>query len=257
LKLIDTHVHWNVDDFSDDLPQAIARAQSAGVEKFILPGVEKATFASMMNVAERFGGICFPSIGLHPTDVRKDWREELNFVEEQLSASKNIVAIGETGIDCYWSKDFLEEQKIVFEQQMRLSVQYNLPLIIHARDSFDVIFDVLDKVKSLPLRGVFHAYSGSSEMYERILRYGDFKIGIGGVVTFKKAHLADVVAKTDLRNMVLETDAPWLAPVPHRGTRNESSYIPLIVEKIAQLKNCSPEEVAVCTTENAERLFAI
>ena len=257
MKLIDTHVHWYVSDFADDLPQAIARAQAVGVCKFILPGVDKSTFAPMMNVAEQFPNICFPCIGLHPTDVKKDWRNELAFVEQQLATSKTFVAIGETGIDCYWSKEFLEEQKIVFEQQMRWSVQYNLPLVIHARDSFDVIFDVLDKVKTLPLRGVFHAYSGSLEMYKRIMRYGDFKIGVGGVVTFKKAHLADVVAKIDLHNIVLETDAPWLSPTPHRGTRNESSYIPLIVEKIAELKNCSPEKIAARTTENAENLFSI
>jgi TatD DNase family protein len=255
VKLIDTHVHWYVDDFKTDLAEAIDRAQATGVEKFILPAVDAATHAPMMATAARFAGVCFPCAGLHPTEVKEHWRDELDFVAQQLTHATTFAAIGETGIDLYHSKTFVAEQKIVFEQQLRWSVTHNLPVIIHARNSFDVIFDVLDKVKSLPLRGVFHAYSGSMELVERISRYGDFKIGVGGVVTFKNAGLANVVENLDLRHIVLETDSPWLAPVPYRGQRNESSYIPFIVQKIAALKNCTEEEVAERTTENAEQLF--
>jgi TatD DNase family protein len=257
VKFIDTHVHWYVDDFKDNLPELIEKARSAGVEKFVLPAVDKATHIPMMKTAEQFPGVCFPCVGLHPTDVKNNWREELNFVEEELSRPHAFVGIGETGIDLYWSKEFVEEQKIVFEQQLRWSAAYGLPVVVHARDSFEVIFEVLDKVRSLPLRGVFHAYSGSLELFERIGRYGDFKIGVGGVVTFKNAHLAKVVEKLDLSHLVLETDAPWLAPVPHRGQRNESAYIPLIAQKIADIKHCTIEEVAAITTKNAEALFSI
>jgi TatD DNase family protein len=256
MRLIDTHIHWYVEDFRDDLSAAVARAQAAGVAQFVLPAVDRSTHAPLMQVAHAFAGVCFPCTGLHPTEVKANWREELAFVEQQLADHAGaFVAIGETGIDCYWSKEFVEAQKIVFEQQLRWSVRYNLPVIVHARDAFEVIFEVLEKVKPLPLRGVFHAYSGSLEQFERIGRYGDFKIGVGGVVTFKKALLAQVVEGLDLRHIVLETDAPWLAPVPFRGKRNESGYIPLIAEKVAEIKRCPVEEVAAVTTANAENLF--
>jgi TatD DNase family protein len=258
VNFIDTHVHWYVDDFKNDLTDAITRAQAAGVEKFILPAVGKSTHEPMMKTAARFVGSCFPCIGLHPTEVKENWCEELDFVAQQLAASaKTFAGIGETGIDLYHSKEFIDGQKIVFEQQLRWSAAYDLPVVIHARDAFDAVFEVLEKVKSLPLRGVFHAYSGNAEIFQRISRYGDFKIGVGGVVTFKNAELARVVEHLDLRHVVLETDAPWLSPVPYRGQRNESSYIPLIAEKIATLKNCPVEEVAAVTTANAVALFRI
>jgi TatD DNase family protein len=254
--IIDTHVHLYVDDFASDLPDVIARAQAVGVQKFIIPGVDRASFGPMMDVVNRYPCICFPAIGLHPTDVFKNWEEELAFMEEQLQ-KQHVVAIGETGIDAYHSKEFIPEQRLAFEAQLRLSVNYNLPLIIHARDSFDELFAVLDKVKGLPLRGVFHAFSGSIETYSHIQKYGDFKIGIGGVVTFKNAGLANVVKNSDLSNIILETDAPWLSPVPFRGQRNESSHLSYIVAKVAELKNCTKEEVEAVTTHNAEQLFNI
>ncbi|MDR3132872.1 MAG: TatD family hydrolase [Prevotellaceae bacterium] len=256
MKFIDTHIHWYVEDFKEDLAAAIARAQAAGVKKFILPAVHKATHAPMMETAARFAGSCFPCIGLHPTEVNSHWREELDFIAQQLSGNATtFVGIGETGLDLHYGDTFIVEQKIVFEQQLRWAAAYNLPVVIHAREAFEEIFDVLEKVKPLPLRGVFHAYSGNMDVVERIKRYGDFKIGVGGVVTFKNAELARVVEKLDLCRIVLETDAPWLSPVPYRGQRNESSYIPLIAEKIAALKNCPLEEVAAITTANAEQLF--
>ncbi len=254
--IIDTHVHLYAGDFAADLPEVIARAQQAGVQQFIIPGVDRDSFGPMMDVVRRYPGVCFPAIGLHPTDVHANWQEEINFVEEQLE-KQAFVAIGETGIDLYHSKEFINEQEQAFERQLRLSVKYNLPLIIHARDAFDVLFAVLDKVKGLPLRGVFHAFSGSTETFRRIRQYGDFKMGIGGVVTFKNAGLAGVVKNSDLQHIVLETDAPWLSPVPFRGQRNESAHLSYIVAKIAELKNCSCEEVETITTQNARQLFAL
>jgi TatD DNase family protein len=245
-----------MDDFAADLDEVMARAQAANVHKFIIPGVDKASFEPMMNVVHRYPGTCFPCVGLHPTDVRHDWQTEMKFVETQLMKQR-FTAIGETGLDLYHSKDFVAEQCLAFEKQIRFSVLYNMPLIIHVRDAFDVLFDVLDKVKGLPLRGVFHAFSGTTEIFHRIRQYGRFKIGVGGVVTFKNAELANVVKHCKLSDIILETDAPWLAPVPFRGQRNESSYLSYIVAKIAELKGCSPEDVEEAATHNTIQLFNI
>ncbi len=254
--IIDTHVHLYAGDFAADLPEVMARAQQAGVRRFIIPGVDRGSFGPMMDVVRRYPDCCFPAIGLHPTDVQTNWQEEMAFVEEQLQ-QHTFTAIGETGIDLYHSREFIREQEQAFEQQLRLSMKYNLPLIIHARDAFDVLFAVLDKVKGLPLRGVFHAFSGSTETFQRIRQYGDFKMGIGGVVTFKNAGLANVVKNSSLQDIVLETDAPWLSPVPFRGQRNESAHLSYIVAKIAELKGCSREEVETVTTQNARQLFSL
>jgi TatD DNase family protein len=245
-----------MDDFAADLDEVIARAQAANVHKFIIPGVDKASFEPMMNVVRRYPALCFPCVGLHPTDVRHDWQTEMEFVENQLK-KEGFVAVGETGLDLYHSKDFIAEQCLAFERQLRLSVQYNLPLIIHVRDAFDVLFDVLDKVKGLPLRGVFHAFSGTTAIFNRIRQYGHFKIGVGGVVTFKNAELANVVQHCELSDIILETDAPWLAPVPFRGSRNESGYLSYIVAKIAELKGCTREDVEEAATRNTIQLFNI
>ena len=254
--IIDSHVHLYADDFTADLGDVIARAQAANVHKFIIPGVDKISFAPMMEVVRRYPGLCFPCVGLHPTDVRDDWQGEIEFVEQQLK-KKEFVAVGETGLDLHHSKRFVAEQCLAFETQLRLSVQYDLPLIIHVREAFDLLFDVLDKVKGLPLRGVFHAFSGTTETVNRIRQYGHFKIGVGGVVTFKNAELANVVQHSELSDIILETDAPWLAPVPFRGQRNESSYLSYIVNKIAELKGCTTEEVEETTTCNTIQLFNI
>ncbi|MDR3235211.1 MAG: TatD family hydrolase [Prevotellaceae bacterium] len=254
--IIDSHVHLYAGDFAGDLDEVMARAQLAGVQKFIIPGVDKASFEPMMSVVRRYPDRCFPAVGLHPTDVRSDWEAEIEFVVTQLQQQK-FTAIGETGLDLHYGSEFIAEQRRAFEAQLRLSAYHRLPLIIHAREAFEPLFDVLDTVKSLPLRGVFHAYSGDAATLRRIRQYGDFKIGVGGVVTFKNAVLADVVKDCALSDMILETDAPWLAPVPFRGKRNESAYLSYIVEKIAALKNCTTQEVEDVTTRNAEQLFAI
>ena len=255
MRFIDTHAHLYAEEFASDLPETIARAQKSGVQKCILPAIDREWFVPMMQAVEKFPNVCFPCIGLHPTSVKENWKEELDFVASCLSQSKKVVAIGEIGIDGYWSKEFMAEQCLVFETQLRWSAHYNLPVIIHVRDAFNLVFDVLEKVKKLPLRGVFHAFSGSTETYERIRRYGNFKTGIGGVITFKNAGLAQTLKNIDLSAIVLETDAPWLAPIPYRGKRNESCYIPIIAQKIAEIKEKSIEEIAEITTGNAEKLF--
>jgi TatD DNase family protein len=254
--LIDTHVHLAVDDFAHDLPEVLERAQAAGVRKFIIPGVDRTSYFPMMEVVRRYPGKCFPAIGLHPIDVFADWREELNFVEEQLSKHA-FTAIGETGMDLYHNKQHVAEQRLAFEAQINLALRYDLPLIIHSRDAFDELFAVLDKFKGKALRGVFHAFSGSIEVFRRTRKYGDFKMGIGGVVTFKNAGLANVVKNSDLSDIIVETDAPWLSPVPFRGQRNESAHLSYIVAKIAELKGCSREEVEETTTRTALSIFKL
>jgi len=254
--LIDTHVHLAVDDFAHDLPEVLERAQAAGVRKFIIPGVDRPSYFKMMEVVRRYPDKCFPAIGLHPIDVFANWQEELNFLEEQLSKHP-FVAIGETGMDLYHNKEFVAEQRLAFERQINLALRYNLPLIVHSRDAFEELFAVLDKFKGKALRGVFHAFSGSIEIFRRVQKYGDFKMGIGGVVTFKNAGLANVVKNSELSDIILETDAPWLSPVPFRGQRNESARIPYIVAKIAELKGCSREEVEETTTRTAQTLFTM
>ena len=255
MNFIDTHTHLYSEEFLQDQAEVIQRARNAGVQQFVLPAIDKESFSAMMQLVEKYPDICYPCIGLHPTSVKANWKEELDFVEEKLRESKSFVSIGEIGIDCYWSKEFLEEQKIVFETQLRWAAQYDLPVIIHARNSFHEIFAILDKLKHLSFRGVFHAFSGSSETYSHIRRHSGLKIGIGGVVTFKNAGLATVLKNADLGDLVLETDAPWLTPQPHRGQRNESSYITFVAQKIAEVKEMDVEKIAEITTYNARQLF--
>lgn len=259
MKLIDTHTHLYDESFSEDFDQMIQRAKDVGVCKVILPGIDISAFDSMIKCAERLPGFAYPAIGLHPTSVKEDWREELDFVIDNID-KYSFCAVGEIGIDGYWSKTFIEEQKIIFHEQLLMAAERNLPVIIHLRDSTDEIFEVLDKVVKSGiknLKGVFHAFSGSWETYTRIKRYGDFKIGIGGVVTFKNASIATTLERVPLEDIILETDAPWLTPAPFRGKRNESSYIIYIAEKIASIKNIPVETLSQITTLNATTLFGL
>ncbi|MDR1225615.1 MAG: TatD family hydrolase [Prevotellaceae bacterium] len=256
--MIDTHCHIFDEAFDADRVEVIARAQSAGVTQMLMPNIDKSTFAPLMRTAREYSGYCYPMIGLHPTSVKDDWEDELLFVEQQLRAGAQgtFVAIGEIGIDGYWSKEFLEEQKIVFARQLELAELNNLPVVIHARDSFNEIFDVLRKEKR-SINGVFHAFSGSIETYHEIKRSGNFMVGIGGMVTFKTAKLPHVVAQIPLSDILLETDSPYLTPAPHRGKRNESSYLEFVAQKIAEVKNIAVEEVKEVTARNAIELFKL
>lgn len=256
MEFIDTHSHLYDEAFSSEEDIAVTRAVEAGVTKMILPDIDASTREAMFTLAERHPDTLFPTLGLHPTSVSQNWKEELDAVEKSLGNHK-IWAIGEVGIDCYWSKEFLEQQKEVFRVQLEIAHKSDLPVIIHSRESTELIINILRDYKHLPLRGVFHAYSGSVETFHELEKLGDWYIGIGGVLTYKKASIAETVKSIPLERILLETDSPYLTPVPHRGKRNESSYIPHIAEKLALQKGIDIAEVAKVTTENAKRLFRI
>ena len=254
--MIDTHSHIYDEAYDEDFSQVLERARQAGVEKMVMPGIDSKCYDRMMKCAALLEGYAFPTIGLHPTSVDAGWRDELQFVWDKFPES-NFVAIGEIGLDEYWSKDFLEEQKRVFEDQLTFAWEHGLPVIIHSREATEDIFGCLDRVGK-PLRGVFHAFSGSYETYCRIKKnYGGFKIGVGGVVTYKNSHLAAFMDRVPLEDILLETDAPWLTPVPFRGKRNESGYIRYTAQKVAELKGLSLEKVDAATTANAIEMFGI
>lgn len=256
MELIDTHSHIYDEAFDPDRKEVVARALDNGVGTLIMPGINSAVHASMLECADAFPGIALPCTGLHPTDVNADWERELDFVKEHLH-DRRFLAIGEIGLDFYWSRDFEAEQRRVLAAQFELAAKEDLPVLIHCRNATDAMFEVLDEVRGLSLKGIFHAFSGSYETYCRCLRYGDFKFGIGGVCTYKKAGIAEVLPRMSMQDLVLETDCPWLTPVPHRGSRNESSYVRIIAERLALLKGLSLEEVAGSTTSNARKLFNI
>lgn len=254
LKLIDTHAHLYSEQFRDDAGEMIQRAKEAGITKAFMPNVDSASIADMHTLAERYAGFCFPMMGLHPCSVKEDYRKELAIVEKNLSAGK-YYAVGEMGLDYYWDKTFIAQQQEAFVMQARWAKELHLPVVIHSRDSFDDCIKLLQPLKDEKLRGVFHCFTGSYEDAQKVIELG-FYLGIGGVVTFKNSGLWQTVEKIDLKHLVLETDSPYLAPAPHRGKRNESSYLKLVAEKIAQVKNIPLEEVAAATSENARELFA-
>lgn len=260
---IDTHTHIYDEAFDNDREEAFQRSITEGVTKLIFPAIDSTYYTRMASYAASHKENIFMGMGLHPTSVAANWKEEIEFVEKHLmgDCAQNIdnekfIAIGEIGLDFYWSKEFASEQKEALEAQLDMALKLQLPVILHIRQAQEEIFDILQG-RFAALRGVFHAFTGSLETYLRIKKLGGFKVGIGGVVTFKKAGIADVVKDIPLEDIVLETDSPWLTPVPHRGERNESSYIPLIASKIAQVKNIDIEQVAAVTTQNAEQLFSI
>jgi TatD DNase family protein len=254
--MIDTHTHLYSGEFDTDRDETIKRAIENGVVQLVIPSTDMSDFDAMMKLCIDYPKICFPAVGLHPTSVRNDYENELDFVKKQLDANR-FVAVGEIGIDCYWSVDYIVQQRDAFERQVKLAERHNLPIIIHARDSFAEIFSILDRIYNSNIKGVFHGFSGSREDYLKIREYGAFKIGIGGVITFKNSKLLQVLEIIPITDIVLETDAPYLTPHPYRGKRNESSYIPLIAQKIAELKNISIEEVDRITSENAKEMFNI
>lgn len=256
IQFVDTHAHLYDEAFEEDFDETIARIKENGVIKCIFPAIDSTTFESQRRAAEKCGDFVAQAIGLHPTSVGDNWESELQFVKEKLD-NGTYIAVGEIGIDGYWSKEFIVEQKEVFREQLLMAYKKNLPVIIHVREATEEIFEVLDSLKGSVTRGVFHAFSGSYETYARISGYGDFMVGIGGVVTYKNAGVAKSIERIPLDRILLETDCPYLTPVPFRGKRNESSYLVYIAEKIAQVKGCTLEEVAAVTTANALRMFEL
>jgi len=255
MNYIDTHTHLFLPEFDTDRDQVIANAKNAGVEKVLLPNVDSGTILPLLDLVDKFPDFCFPMIGLHPTSVKENFEQELEMVESWLKKRK-FYAIGEIGIDLYWDKTFLKQQEEVFKYQIKLAKKYDLPIIIHARDSFDEIFNIVEREIDSSLKGIFHAFTGNLEQAKQIIDWGFF-IGIGGIVTFKNSHLRDVIKKIDINHLVLETDSPYLAPVPYRGKRNESAYIQIVAQKIAEIKEISLDEVAQITTSNAKKRFKI
>ncbi|MGB0391088.1 MAG: TatD family hydrolase [Salibacteraceae bacterium] len=256
MQFIDTHAHLYLDKFEADIDQVIQNAISSGVTKMYLPNIDSQTIGAMNNLAAKYPNNCYPMIGLHPSDVKENFEEELAIVKKEAEKGKYI-AIGEIGIDLYWDKTFLKQQQEAFAFQIELAKTHGLPIAIHARDSFDEIFEVLDQHNDENLTGVLHCFTGNLEQANRVINYGGFKLGIGGVATFKNGGLDKVIPHVDLKHLVLETDAPFLAPTPYRGKRNESQYIPIIADKIAQMKGLRIEEVAETTTKNALELFPL
>ncbi len=254
--LIDTHAHLFLEQFDEDRAQVIQNAVDNGIKKIFLPDIDRSTSNAVLELAKKYSGICYPMIGLHPTSVKENFRDELKHVENMLDKEK-YYGIGESGIDLYWDKTFLKEQIEAFRFQINLAKKTGLPLIIHSRESFNEIFSVLDELNDDNLKGIFHSFTGNEAQAEKILSYKGFKIGIGGIVTFKNSKLPDVVKKIDLKHIVLETDSPYLAPTPKRGKRNESAFLLYIAEKIADIHNVDLQTVANITTKNAENLFGL
>lgn len=255
MKFIDTHSHIYLPQFDDDRDACISRAVSLGVDKIVLPNIDSQSIAPLIDTTANYPGICFPLTGLHPTHVKENYLVELEIVLKSFDSHK-YYGIGEIGIDLYWDKTYFEEQKTAFIQQVNFALEKRIPVVIHARDSFNEIIQCLRQINSNNFSGIFHAFTGSYEQAMEVIEMG-FLIGIGGVITFKNSHLPSVIQQLDLNHVVLETDSPYLAPVPHRGKRNESAYIPLIANKIAEIKRSSVEQVAEVTTFNTCAIFNI
>ena len=255
MEFIDTHAHLYDEAFDGEDDAAVERAVQAGVTRIIFPDIDSQSRGSMFAYADRHEGTIFPCLGLHPTSIDAGWEKEMSMIEGHLS--RKIWAIGEIGMDCYWSKEFIKEQQEAFRIQLEMADRLDLPVIIHSRESTELIINTLKECRHLSLRGVFHAFSGSIETYRELQKLGDWYIGIGGVLTYKKASIAETVKEIRLDRILLETDSPYLTPVPFRGKRNESAYIPHIASRLAELTGKDIEEVAAQTTSNAEKLFRI
>lgn len=257
MRLIDTHSHLFLEEFSEDLPQVIERARSAGITHIFMPNIDSTTIDSMLSVCNTYNDYCFPMIGLHPTSVNADYEKELEIVARELKSFNKYIAIGEVGMDLYWDKTFLKEQQIVLDKQINWALEYDLPVVIHCRDAFGYIYNVLEPYKNTSLKGVFHSFTGTDDEAARILEFSGFLIGINGVVTFKKSHLPEVLTKIPLEKIVLETDSPYLTPVPNRGKRNESAYVKDTLMKVSDIYRMSPEAVGRVTSENALKVFGM
>ena len=255
MQLIDTHTHIYLPEFDSDRDEVVSRAVQNEVIKLLMPNIDVGSVDKMLEVENRFPGICYPMIGLHPTSVKEDFLKQMEELEK-LPSSHKFYAVGEIGIDLYWDKTHLDEQVIAFKRQVEFAIQSRLPVVIHSRDSFPEVFKALEDFEGSGLKGVFHAFTGTMGDAERAIKMG-FKLGIGGIVTFKNSGL-DVIAKeVGPRNIILETDSPYLAPVPHRGKRNESSYLCIVNNKLAEIFGTTNEEVAEITYANSAELFGL
>jgi TatD DNase family protein len=252
--LTDTHTHLYANQFDEDRTEMINHAIEDGVSKLFLPNIDSSSIAGMLALEQEFPNNCYAMMGLHPCSVKDNYKEELALVEKWLG-EREFCAIGEIGIDLYWDKTTLGIQQDAFRTQINWAKERNLPFVIHCRDAFDEIFEILDELNDDKMRGIFHCFTGNEEQANHIIGYGGFKLGIGGVVTFKNGGLDKVLENVDIKHLVLETDSPYLAPTPYRGKRNESSYLVNIADKVSDIYQISIEEVAKITTENAQQVF--
>ena len=253
--IVDTHCHLYLDDFKNDITEVIKRAENEGINKFYLPAIDSTEIENMLLLETKFPGKCIAMMGLHPCYVKENYLQELALVKTWLEKRK-FAAVGEIGLDFYWDKTFVTQQYEAFRLQIELSLQYNLPIVIHTRDAMQECINVVKEYRSGGIKGIFHCFGGTVENAHEIIDAG-FYLGIGGVLTYKKSGLADVIDKIDLKHIVLETDSPYLTPVPFRGKRNESSYLKYVIEKLAEIKKIPVEEVAAITTANVEKIFGL
>jgi len=255
MQFIDTHSHLYFPEFDNDRDEVINRAIRGGIEKICLPNIDIRSIKPMMYLVNKYPDFCFPMIGLHPTSVKKKYRDVLKKIQEHL-IKETFIAIGEIGIDLYWDNTYKEEQMKAFREQITLAIDNQLPVVIHIRESFDEVFQILDEFKPDYPKGIFHSFTGNIDQANRAIAMG-FKLGIGGIITFKNSGLNKVVRDIDLKHIVLETDSPYLAPVPKRGKRNESSYLIYTARKIAELHKVTVEKIADITSQNAIKLFKL
>lgn len=255
--LIDTHSHLFLEEFAEDLEAVIERAQIAGVSHIFMPNIDSTTIESLLGVCSRYENYCFPMIGLHPTSVNENYHSELDVVLKELKSDKKYVAIGEVGMDLYWDKTYEKEQAAVLSKQLEWALDFDLPVVIHCRDAFDSICEVLRKFSGSSLRGIFHSFTGTAAEAMYLMEHFDFLLGINGIVTFKKSTIPDVLKVIPLEKIVLETDSPYLAPVPCRGRRNESANVKYVLLKVAEIYGKTPEEVAKITSESALKVFGM
>ena len=253
--MIDTHCHLYTKEFDEDIEAVMTRALDEGITRFYLPAIDAGCTKRMNTLEDKFPGLCFSMVGLHPCSVKENVEEELQHLKDLLNQRK-FIGVGETGLDFFWDKTFIKEQYYALETQIELALQYNLPLILHTRKATQQTIDVIAKYKDTDLKGIFHCFGGSLAEAKQIIDL-NFSLGIGGVLTYKNAGIAEVLEHVDMRYIVLETDAPYLAPVPMRGKRNESSYLKYVVEKLAFIKKISVEEAKEITSRNAEKIFGV
>ncbi|MDR0977178.1 MAG: TatD family hydrolase [Prevotellaceae bacterium] len=255
--MVDTHAHLFLEDFADDLPEVIQRARDAGVTRILMPNIDSSTVPALLAVCDDYPDYCFPMTGLHPTSVGEDYEAQLDDVKRRLESSVPFVAIGETGMDLYWDTTYKAQQEAALRQQIEWALHYRLPIVLHCREAFEPLYKVLQDYRDTPLRGVFHSFTGTADEARRIMQLPGFYIGINGVVTFKKSTLPEALAVVPLERVLLETDAPYLTPVPFRGKRNESAFIKYTLETVARCYKLPMAEVDNITTGNAMSLFGI
>ncbi|MCK5782257.1 MAG: TatD family hydrolase [Flavobacteriales bacterium] len=251
--LTDTHTHLYSEQFDKDRDEVINKAIESGITRFFLPAIDSESTEAMLDLEAKYPNNCFAMMGLHPTSVGENWKDELQHVVDCFN-KRDFVAVGEIGIDLYWDKTFFEQQQIVFKRQIQLAKENNLPIIIHARDSFEEIFEILEEEKDDKLRGIFHCFTGTLEQAKRVISF-NMKLGIGGVVTFKNGKIDKFLKELNLEDIVLETDSPYLSPTPYRGKRNESIYLLKVVEKLSEIYETSNSEIARITTANSLEVF--